>query len=111
MVIVHRLSAFVDSRLELLLRANGARTVVLAGFATHGAVEATVRDASMRDFACVVVQDCVASTDRDVARHQVSLEVLAHQFADVVPAQAIAAAWIGQPEPAAREPATAPGSA
>lgn len=102
-VVAHRLSGFVDSRLELLLRANGAQTVVLAGFATHGAVEATARDASMRDFHCVVVQDCVASADADAARHDVSLDVLAHQFADIVPAQAVVAAWNARPQPAPHE--------
>jgi len=102
-VIAHRLSAFVDTRLELLLRANGIRTVMLAGFATHGAVEATARDASMRDFRCVVVEDGVASADVDAPRHAVSLEVMAHQFADVVGARAIASAWDPRPHAATRE--------
>jgi len=103
-VVAHRLSAFVDTRLELLLRANSVRTVVLAGFATHGAVEATARDASMRDFHCVVGQDGVASADVDAPRHEVSLEVLAHQFADVVGAEAIASAWGARAPVAPREP-------
>ena len=35
----HRYSAFADTDLELLLRSNGLRTVVLAGMTTNCAIE------------------------------------------------------------------------
>jgi nicotinamidase-related amidase len=89
----HRYSAFADTDLELLLRSNGLRTVVLAGMTTNCAIESTARDASARDFYAVVAEDCVATTDADADLHRCSLDSLRLCFALVEPAQTIAGAW------------------
>jgi ureidoacrylate peracid hydrolase len=58
----HRYSGFYATDLDLVLRSRGIRTVVVTGVATDVCVEATVRDAFMRDYYVVVVGDCTAAT-------------------------------------------------
>ncbi len=80
-----RFSAFVDTRLELLLRSNGIRSVCVAGVATPCCVESTVRDASMRDYPVVVAREAVAAPARMSHLHAMSLETMALFFADCRP--------------------------
>lgn len=68
----HRVGAFWGTNLEVVLRANGVETLVLAGIATSGVVLSTVRHAADADYRLVVVGDCCA--DRDPAVHRVLLE-------------------------------------
>jgi nicotinamidase-related amidase len=58
-----RFSAFHGTSLELLLSALEIRTLVLTGVVS--AVEATARDAILRNFAAVVLEDCVAAVGAD----------------------------------------------
>ena len=67
-------SAFHGTPLELLLRALDIDTVVLTGIVTHGGVEATARDAMIRDLDVVILEDCVAAFDEDL--HVASLRGL-----------------------------------
>lgn len=70
----HRVSAFFGTPLELLLRTYGVRNLFVAGCATDMAVQAAVRDAHDRDFACAVIGDCcIAANDED---HQQTLRLL-----------------------------------
>ena len=89
----HRFSPFPDSRLELLLRANWIRTLVICGVATHCCVEATVRDACHRDFHAVIPEDCVAVRARMRHLHDASLEVMRLYYGAVEPSAAILDAW------------------
>ena len=59
-VVKHRISPFVGTDLETLLRANGIDTLVLAGVHTGGVVLSTVRHAGDLDYRLVVVGDCCA---------------------------------------------------
>ena len=77
-----RFSAFVDTRLELLLRSNGIRCLLVAGVFTHCSVESTVRDASMRDYYVVVGREAVAAPARMMHLHTASLETLSLYFAE-----------------------------
>jgi ureidoacrylate peracid hydrolase len=67
-------SAFHGTPLELLLRSLDIDTVVLTGIVTHGGVEATARDAMIRDLEVVILEDCVAAFDEDL--HLASLRGL-----------------------------------
>lgn len=69
-----RFSAFHGTALEVLLRSLDIDTVALTGIVTHGGVEATARDAMIRDFAVVILQDCVAAFDEEL--HLASLRGL-----------------------------------
>ena len=64
----HRYSGFVGTDLELVLRSQGLKTLIMTGTASNGCVEATAREGFHRDHAVVYVSDCsVASTE---ARHE-----------------------------------------
>jgi nicotinamidase-related amidase len=88
-----RSSAFADTNLDLLLRSNGIRTLMVAGCTTEGCVESTVRDACFYDYFPLVVRDCVGS---DVpALHEASMLVMSAYRADVADSAEIMAAWAG----------------
>jgi nicotinamidase-related amidase len=61
-----RISAFYGTQLEQLLQLLGARTLIVAGVATHSVVESTVRDAADRGFDVWVAADACAAADRNV---------------------------------------------
>jgi nicotinamidase-related amidase len=92
-VVKHRYSAFVDTRLDLLLRSNDIRTVILPGVATHCCVESTARDAAMRDYYVVVPEDGVAVRGKQQQLHETSLEVLGTYFGLVASSRDIEAVW------------------
>ena len=81
-----RFSAFVEgaSSLERQLIAASRDTLVIAGTLTNVCCESTVRDAMMRDFKCVLVEDACAAQSDDV--HVGSLESVARLFGDVMTA-------------------------
>ena len=79
-----RFSAFVEgaSELESQLRARGVDTLLITGTLTNVCCESTMRDAMMRDFQCVLIDDaCAAHSD---AEHLASLENAARFFGDVM---------------------------
>ena len=92
-VIKHRYSAFVDTRLETLLRSNGIRTLVAIGTATPVCVESTVRDGMMRDYRMVVPREAVACRAHVRHLHEASLETLGRYFADVCSVETLLDAW------------------
>jgi nicotinamidase-related amidase len=83
-----RVSAFAGSDLEVLLRTNDIRHLVLAGIATSGVVLSTLREASDRDYTLTVLSDLCADLDAEV--HRVLLEKVFPRQATVV----TAAEWI-----------------
>jgi nicotinamidase-related amidase len=89
----HRFSAFVDTGLDLMLRARGIRTVIAAGVTTNCCVESTVREAAMRDFYVVVPEDCVAVKDKLADLHEASLESIRLYFGQVRPSTDLIAVW------------------
>jgi nicotinamidase-related amidase len=93
-----RSSGFWGTNLDLLLRSNGIRSVIVAGCTTEGCVESTARDALFNDYYVVVVEDCVASDDR--AQHDASLLLMRNRL-DMAHASDVAGVWQGGREPAA----------
>jgi len=85
-----RVSAFSGSDLEVILRANGIQTMVLAGIATSGVVLSTVRHAADADYRIVVVGDCCS--DRDPEVHRVLLEKVFARQTTVTTAEAVVGA-------------------
>jgi nicotinamidase-related amidase len=86
----HRVSAFLGTDLEVVLRANGIETLVLAGIATSGVVLSTIRHAADADYRLVVVEDCCA--DRDPEVHRVLTEkVFVRQATVTTSAEVVAA--------------------
>jgi nicotinamidase-related amidase len=85
-----RVSSFAGTDLEMLLRANGIETLVLAGIATSGVVLSTARQAADADYGLVVVSDCCC--DRDPEVHRVLVEKVFPRQATVTTAQAVTVA-------------------
>lgn len=54
-------SAFYMTRMEWVLRKCGIEKLLIAGIVTNGGVASTVRDAHVRDFETVVIEDCCAA--------------------------------------------------
>ena len=57
----HRLSSFIDTDLESWLRARRIETVLLIGINTNTCVQCAAFEAFNRDYAVVLVSDCVHS--------------------------------------------------
>lgn len=86
----YRSSAFWGTNLDLLLRSNGIKSIVMTGATTEGCVESTARDALFNDYYVVIVEDCVASDDPE--QHDASLLLMRHRF-DIATAKEIGAVW------------------
>ena len=70
-----RYSAFLHTDLEFLLRSLATRTVLLAGVNTNSCILASAFEAVNRDFATIVLEDCVDSMD-GAAAHASALELI-----------------------------------
>jgi ureidoacrylate peracid hydrolase len=60
-IVKHRYSAFVGTNLEVVLRSLARQTVFVTGVTTNVCVESTIRDAFMRDYQSVLVEDCAGA--------------------------------------------------
>jgi biuret amidohydrolase len=58
-----RYDCFVGTDLDFVLRTHGINTVLLTGINTNSCVLATATSANVRDYAVLVVEDCVDSMD------------------------------------------------
>lgn len=86
-----RYSGFVGTNLELALKSNDIRKLLVAGFTTECCVESTVRDAFMRDYECFVASDACAAYEADI--HEASLRGMALNFATIVTTQQVVRSW------------------
>jgi nicotinamidase-related amidase len=77
-----RVSAFAGSDLEVVLRAGGTDSLVLAGIATSGVVLSTLRQAADLDYRLIVLADGCLDADPEV--HRVLLEKVFPRQADVL---------------------------
>ncbi|OIJ85016.1 cysteine hydrolase family protein [Streptomyces monashensis] len=77
-----RASAFSGSDLDMVLRARGIDSLVLTGIATSAVVLYTLCQANDLDFGLTVLSDACLDTDPEM--HQVLVERLFPQWADVV---------------------------
>ncbi len=80
-----RYSAFLHTDLEFLLRSLATRTVLLAGVNTNSCILASAFEAVNRDFATIVLEDCVDSMD-GAAAHQSALALIRLCLGRVAPA-------------------------
>jgi ureidoacrylate peracid hydrolase len=85
-----RSNSFIGTNLDLVLRAHEIKTVVITGVVTQGCVESTAREASFRDYYVVVLEDCVATYDRDL--HEASLKVMRTRV-DVAASDEVLRVW------------------
>ena len=86
-------SAFFNTDLEMILKKNKVKSLLITGVLTHLCCETTARDAFMRDFDVFFVVDATASDKKDL--HTASLRTLSDGFATLVTTSEVVS-WIQQ---------------
>lgn len=86
-IVKHRFSAFLDTRLDTLLRMLDVRTLILTGYATTHCVECTARDAYQRDYDVVIADEAVAGLAKD--SHDASMQIMDQVFGKVLPVESV----------------------
>ena len=77
-----RISAFTGSDLEVILRAQNIRHIILTGISTSGVMLSTIREAADKDFQITLLEDgCV---DRDEEVHRVLITKVFPRQAEVL---------------------------
>jgi ureidoacrylate peracid hydrolase len=104
----HRYSAFKDTELNALLRAQQVENLIVAGITSNVCVESTARDAYMMDYHVVFLSDGSATYDANA--HEATLANIRRAFGIVASTAEITAAWrslgrIGDSAPAAAKTA------
>jgi biuret amidohydrolase len=85
-----RYDCFLGTDLDFLLRSHGIDTVLISGVNTNSCVLATAAAANVRDYAVIVVEDCVDSMD-GAGLHEAALACIRTAFGLVMKSDAVMA--------------------
>lgn len=91
----HRYSGFFETELDEVLRGLAVTHLLVTGCTTSVCVESTVRDATFRNYTCVVLEDC---TSEPLGTHEASLKVIETLFGWVSSSHAVLGALAHQPD-------------
>ncbi|MPZ73884.1 MAG: isochorismatase family protein [Nitriliruptorales bacterium] len=80
-----RYDCFLHTDLEFTLRRLGVNTLLITGVNTNSCVLTTTIAASVRDYACIVVEDCVDTVDGP-EYHDAALKCIRRAFGWAMPA-------------------------
>ncbi len=69
--------SFYATDLDMVLRRNGIRNLILTGITTDVCVHTTMRDANDRGYECLLLEDCCGATDH--ANHLAALSMVKMQ--------------------------------
>lgn len=90
----HRFGAFYETRMGMLLEMLGVDAVFVTGLTTNACVETTIREAYLRDYDVVALEDCVAgvrpaweASAKEVWRQYFAITASSAQFMDWVAEQ------------------------
>ena len=87
----HRYGAFENTDLDLVLRSNRIKSVIITGVATNVCCETTARQAFMKDYYVLFTSDCCATYSQ--AQHDATLFNIDQFFGQVVTSDEIMACW------------------
>lgn len=90
-IVKHRYSTFINTDLELRLRSQGVRTLIITGVSTSVCVESTARHAHFLDYYNVIVSDCCADYKSNI--HEEALRRLDLHYGQVAESKDIIATW------------------
>lgn len=87
----HRYSAFINTRLESVLRTLKVDTLVMSGVSTNVCVESTARDGYMLDYRILFAYDACAAYS--LRAHEMTLENIDRFFGTVVDTDHVVRTW------------------
>lgn len=83
----HRFGAFYETRLNVLLEMLGVESLFITGLTTNACVDTSFREAYLRDFDVVGIEDCIAGVNpeweesaKNVWRHYLGITVGSDNF-------------------------------
>ncbi len=85
-----RYDCFLATDLDFLLKSHGINTLLITGVNTNSCVLATTTAANVRDYAVIVVEDCVETMDGP-ALHEAGLLCIRTAFGSVMDTDAVMA--------------------
>ncbi len=87
----HRYSAFINTRLDSVLRTLKVENLIMTGVSTNVCVESTARQGFMMDYNIVFLGDCTAAYSQ--AEHDGALKNIEKHFGVVATADEVIGAW------------------
>jgi ureidoacrylate peracid hydrolase len=87
----HRYSAFINTRLDSVLRTFKVENLIMTGVSTNVCVESTARQGYMMDYNIVFMSDCSAAYAKE--DHEATLRTMANNFGIVATAAEVIDAW------------------
>jgi ureidoacrylate peracid hydrolase len=90
-VIKHRYSAFINTRLDSVLRTLKVENLIMTGVSTNICVESTARQGFMLDYNIVFMSDCTAAYSTE--EHEGTLYNMRAHFGVVATSGEVIAAW------------------
>jgi len=90
-VIKHRYSAFINTRLDSVLRTLKIESLIMTGVSTNVCVESTARHGYMLDYHVVFLSDCTAAYSPE--EHDAALANINNNFGVVTTSTEVISAW------------------
>jgi ureidoacrylate peracid hydrolase len=90
-VVKHRYSAFINTRLDSVLRTLKIENLIMTGVSTNVCVESTARQGYMLDYNIVFLSDCTAAYSQE--EHDGALYNMRAHFGVVATADEVIAQW------------------
>lgn len=59
----HRFGGFYETRLDIVLQQLGVTTLFVTGLTTNACVETTIREAYLRDYDVIAIEDCISGVN------------------------------------------------
>ncbi|WP_420829234.1 cysteine hydrolase family protein [Aquibacillus albus] len=90
-VIKHRYSAFINTRLDSVLRSLNIKSLIVTGVSTNVCVESTARDGFMLDYDIVLLSDCTAAYSKEA--YEMTLKNIDQYFGSVCESKDVIESW------------------
>ena len=94
-VVKHRYSAFINTRLDSILRTLKVENLIMTGVSTNVCVESTARHGYMLDYNIVFLADCTAAYSQE--EHEGALYNMRSHFGVVATSDDVIAVWNATP--------------